>query len=117
MSAPERRHTVTPRIITRDVAGLASFMRRVFGATGEVPGERPAELRIGDSIVMVSDAPERDPMAALLYVYVDDVDATYGRACKAGAEVIEEPADQAYGDRRAMVRDAWGNVWQMATPL
>jgi uncharacterized glyoxalase superfamily protein PhnB len=117
MSAPEGRHTVTPRIITRDVTGLAGFMREVFGASGEVPAGRPADLRIGDSVVMVSDAPERDPMAAFLYVYVDDVDATYRRACEAGVEVIEEPADQPYGDRRAMVRDPWGNVWQMATPL
>jgi uncharacterized glyoxalase superfamily protein PhnB len=57
----------------------------------------------------------RDPMPAFLYVYVDDTDSTYKRAVAADATSLEEPADMPYGDRRAMVRDAWGNVWQIAT--
>jgi RimJ/RimL family protein N-acetyltransferase len=54
-------------------------------------------------------------MPALLYLYVDDIDATYGRALKAGAVPIEEPQNMPYGDRRGMVKDPCGNIWQIAT--
>ena len=64
---------------------------------------------------MVSGTTERAPMAACLYVYVEDTDATYRRALAAGATSLETPRDLPYGDRRATVRDAWGNVWQIAT--
>ena len=57
----------------------------------------------------------RDPMPAFLYVYVDDTDSTYKRAVAVDAVSLEEPADMPYGDRRAIVRDAWGNIWQIAT--
>lgn len=72
-------------------------------------------MRVGDSIVMVSGDVERDPVPAFLYVYVDDADATYRRAIASGAAALEEPADMPYGDRRGMVRDTWGNTWQIAT--
>jgi DMSO/TMAO reductase YedYZ molybdopterin-dependent catalytic subunit len=58
----------------------------------------------------------RDPMPTFLYLYVDDVDATYRRAMEAGAVSLEEPRDLPYGDRRGMVQDPDGNVWQIATP-
>lgn len=109
--------TVTPRIVTTDLDGLVAFLRDVFGATGDVVAGRPAELRIGDSLVMVSAAGERDEFPAFLYVYVDDADTTFARAVEAGAVVIEEPLDTPYGDRRAMVRDPFGNVLQIAHPL
>ena len=112
MTPPDGFHTVTPRMIVADVGAAVSFLRTVFGATGEVAEGRPADVRIGDSLVMVSDG--RDPFPALLYVYVDDVDATYARAVAVGAETIEEPSDQPYGDRRAMVRDPQGSVFQIA---
>ncbi len=57
---------------------------------------------------------ERDARPAFLYVYVDDVDQTHLRALAAGAQTIEEPKDTPYGDRRAMVRDRDGNVFQIA---
>ena len=79
--------------------------------------ERPTELVIGDSIVMISSLGEREHFPAFLYIYVDDTDATYQRAVAAGAEVIETPSDQFYGDRRAMVKDSYGNVYQIATPI
>jgi uncharacterized glyoxalase superfamily protein PhnB len=66
-------------------------------------------------MVMVSGVGPRDPMPAFLYLYVDDVDATYQRALEAGAVCLEEPADMPYGDRRGMVRDPCGNDWQIAT--
>jgi uncharacterized glyoxalase superfamily protein PhnB len=63
---------------------------------------------------MVSSAGERDLFPAFLYVYVDNADRTYRRALDAGAESIEGPLDTPYGDRRAMVRDPFGNVFQIA---
>lgn len=75
----------------------------------------PSEIRIGDSLIMLIGAGLRDTMPAFVYVYVDDVDATYQRALEAGASSLEEPLDMPYGDRREMVRDTWGNIWQIAT--
>jgi uncharacterized glyoxalase superfamily protein PhnB len=113
---PDGWHTVTPRICTADVAGLVGFLKTVFGAEGEPRAGGPAEMKIGDSIVMVSDGDgKRELMPAFLYVYLEDADKTYKRAISAGAESIEIPADMPYGDRRATVRDPWGNVWQIAT--
>ena len=57
----------------------------------------------------------REAMPAFLYVYVENADESYQRAIAAGALSIERPADMPYGDRRATVRDSWGNVWQIAT--
>jgi len=110
-------HTVTPRIVVADIAGQIAFLRTVFGATGDRHGDAPAEMRIGDSLVMVSEAGAREPYAAFLYVYVDDADSTYRRALAAGAVPLEDPSDMPYGDRRAMVRDPFGNVWQVAHVL
>jgi uncharacterized glyoxalase superfamily protein PhnB len=64
---------------------------------------------------MISDAGVRDPAPGFLYVYVEDADQTYRRALDAGARSLEEPLDLPYGDRRGMVEDKWGNVWQIAT--
>jgi uncharacterized glyoxalase superfamily protein PhnB len=64
---------------------------------------------------MVSGTAARAAMAAFLYVYVPDADATYARAMTAGARSLEAPLDTPYGDRRCMVEDRWGNTWQIAT--
>jgi uncharacterized glyoxalase superfamily protein PhnB len=109
--------TVTPRIVSDEAAGVAQFLQEVFEANGDLTSGRPIELRIGDSLVMVSEAGERDLFPAFLYVYVDDADATYARAVAAGAVTIEAPLDTPYGDHRAMVRDGWGNVYQIAHRL
>jgi uncharacterized glyoxalase superfamily protein PhnB len=113
--APRGWHTITPRIFAEDARGLVTFVKRVFGGTGKYRADRPSEIRIGDSIVMITEAGIRPPTPAFLYVYVADADATYRKAIKAGAQTIEEPADMLYGDRRAMVDDRWGNTWQIAT--
>ena len=115
MKLPDGWHGLTPRIVTADVAGLAGFLRAAFGATGEVHPDRPAVLRIAGSNVMISAAGPRPAMPAFLYLYVDDADGTYRRAVEAGARSLEAPLDTPYGDRRAMVEDLWGNVWQIAT--
>jgi PhnB protein len=100
--------------VVADVAGAVDFLRNVFAATGEVRAGRPAEMRVGDSLVMVTEAGEREVFPAFLYMYVDDVDRTYTRAIAAGAASLEQPLDTPYGDRRAMVRDPFGNIFQIA---
>ncbi|MBV9834909.1 MAG: VOC family protein [Alphaproteobacteria bacterium] len=108
--------TVIPRLFTPDAAGLVAFLRAVFAAEGEERVGAPAEMRIGDSMIMVSDGGgQRDAQAAFLYVYVADADKAYRTAIELGAEMIEAPIDTPYGDRRAMIRDRWGNTWQIAT--
>lgn len=89
----------------------------MFGATGDVEPDRPAELRIGDSVIMISSIGERECFPAFLYVYVDDADEAFQSAVSAGAAVLEAPLDTPYGDRRAMVRDPFGNVFQIAHSL
>jgi uncharacterized glyoxalase superfamily protein PhnB len=113
---PDGWRTVTPRIITEDVAGLVGFLKAVFGGFGALRVGTPTEIKIGDSIVMVSDGGgERETMPTFLYVYLENADEAYGHAISAGAVSIEKPSDMPYGDRRATVRDPWGNVWQIAT--
>ena len=114
-STPRGWHSVTPRIVANDPVRLVKFLKETFFATGEFTTNAPSQMRIGDSIIMVSGAGLREPMLAFLYVYVDDVDATYQRALRAGAVSIEEPRVVPYGDRRAMVKDPFGNDWQIAT--
>jgi len=106
--------SVTPRIVVVDVVAQVNFLRSVFGATGDVEPGRPAEVLIGDSLLMISSTTERATFPAFLYIYVDDADAAFARAIDAGATVIEDPVDTPYGDRRAMVSDPFGNVFQIA---
>jgi len=95
---PPGWHTVTPRIVVQGAGGLVQFLKRTFNARGDVQTDRPSEIGIGDSVIMISDAGVREAMPAFLYVYVDDVDATYRRALDAGATSVEEPLDLHYGD-------------------
>ena len=110
-------HSITPRLVVHDTAKLDEFLRLAFGATGDFRADGPSVLRIGDSNVMVSGAGPRQAMPSFLYLYVDDIDTTYRRAISAGARWLEAPQDLPYGDRRAMVEDPTGNVWQIATHL
>jgi PhnB protein len=101
-------------MVVSDAATEVEFLRAVFDAEGEVHADRPAEILIGDSLVLVSASAERELFPAFLYIYVDDADQAYRRALAAGAVSLEEPLDTPYGDRRAMVRDQFGNVFQIA---
>src|ERR1700727_1169759 len=111
---PQEFHTVTPRMVVSDAAGAVEFLRTVFDAVGEVQPERPTEVRIGDSLVMVTSATEREPFPAFLYVYVSDADLAYTRALNAGAISLEAPFNTPYGGRRAIVRGPFGNIFQIA---
>lgn len=106
---------VIPRIAVEDPESLVRFIQRVFGAAGEFQQGRPSELCIGDSLIMVGSTLEREAMPAFLYIYVEDADAVFRRSQEEGAKPLEEPHDTPYGDRRAMIRDPWGNLWQIAT--
>ena len=114
-AVPERWHAVTARLFVAGAADQVDFLKHTFGATGTFRDDGPSEIHIGDSIVMVSEAGVREAMPAFLYVYLDDADGAYRRALEGGASVIEEPQDMFYGDRRATVRDPFGNIWQIAT--
>ncbi len=75
-----------------------------------------AELRIGDSVLMISDSnPQFPALPAMVNVYTEDVDAAYKRALKAGATSLREPSNQFYGDRTAGIKDVYGNQWWIAT--
>ncbi len=115
---PSSSSTITVRIFHRDVEGLVVFLKDVFGAEGEYQASRPSEMRIGDSILMVSDGGGiRSAFPACLYVYVPDVDAVFARSVALGARVVDPPAVTPWGDRRATIEDDWGNLWQIATHL
>ena len=114
-SIPEGWHSVTPRLVVDDPPRLVEFLKQAFDGSGDFRTDIPSIIRIGDSLVMVSEVGVRDAMPAFLYLYVDDTDATYQRALEAGAESLEEPQDMPYGDRRAMIKDPGGNIWQIAT--
>jgi len=113
-SIPKGWHNVTPRLVVTDPAGLVQFLKAAFGASGDFVTTGPSQMRIGDSIIMVSAIGPRAATSSFFYLYVDDADATYMRALKAGAMSLEEPTDMPYGDRRGMVRDPYGNDWQIA---
>jgi PhnB protein len=110
-------HSVTPRLVVSDVVAQVEFLHRAFGATGEAQSGRPAEVRIGDSLIMISGTTERDAFPAFLYIYVADADEAYDTAIRAGAVSLEAPFDTPYGDRRGMIRDPFGNVFQIAHPI
>jgi uncharacterized glyoxalase superfamily protein PhnB len=119
---PEGYSTVSPYLIGTDAAKTIDLLVRAFGATEQFRSLRPdgtvghAEVKIGDSVIMIADAgPEVPAMPATIHVYVPDVDASYRRAVAAGATSVREPADQFYGDRNAGVKDHAGNQWWIAT--
>ncbi len=115
---PEGWHSITPRLVVGDPARLVEFLKSAFAATGIYNQNRPSEIRIGDSIVMVSGISEGVPSnPAYLYLYLADVDAAYKRALSGGGVSIDAPRDTHYGDRRATIRDPAGNTWQIATHL
>jgi uncharacterized glyoxalase superfamily protein PhnB len=122
-SVPEGYHTVTPYLVVRDAAKTIEFLKQAFGAEFAFePTQRPdgtimhAELKIGDSRVMMADATEQHPaMPCMLHVYVPDVDTVFKRAVAAGGTSVSEPSDQFYGDRGGGLKDPSGNYWHIAT--
>lgn len=119
---PEGYHSVNTYLIVDGALELIEFMKRTFNAQGEETVRGPdgriahAELRIGDSVVMVADSTAKYPaVASQVYVYLEDVDKAYLRALDAGGSSVQEPTTQFYGDRNAGVEDPTGNFWWIAT--
>ena len=119
---PDGYSSVTPYLVVQGVAQLIDFLKQAFEATETERLTRPdgaiahAEVRIGDSIVMMGEATDVfKPMPANIHLYVNDADAIYKRALRAGATSQQEPGDQFYGDRTAAVKDQFGNHWYIAT--
>jgi PhnB protein len=127
---PEGFHTVTPYLFIKGAAEAIEFYKAVFGAAVPVRMPGPdgrimhAELRIGDSIVMLS---EENPQAGALSpksiggagftlnVYLNNVDAVVQKAVEKGAKLQRPVQDQFYGDRTGTVIDPFGHMWTIAT--
>lgn len=117
-------HTVNPFMFVEGADGLIAFLGKTFAAVETERISRPdgavghAEVRIGDSVLMLSEAGgEFQATRCAQYVFVEDVDGAYARALAAGASGLRSPSDQFYGNREAGVRDAWGNIWWIATVI
>ena len=115
---------VTPYLVVSDADTELAFLKAAFGAT-EVECQRNpdnrvmhAEMKIGDSLVMLGQAGGRwTPRSAALYLWVDNVDATYARALQAGATSESQPEDKPYGHRNAGVIDQNGITWWIGAPV
>lgn len=121
---PEGYHTVTPYLVIKDAQKFITFLQKAFDAVEIERSEsavgkiRHAEIKIGDSMVMITDASEQyTAFPGQFYLYVKDTDTVYKKALAAGAESVMEPADQFYGDRNAGVKDSFGNTWWIGTHI
>lgn len=129
---PDGYHTLTPFLTVRDAVKAIEFYKQAFGAEERGVMKGPdgkvmhAELKIGDSIIMLSDefpdfgakSPEAiggSPMG--LHIYLDGVDAAFDRAVKAGATVEMPVMDQFWGDRYGRLKDPFGHKWSIGTHI
>ncbi len=128
---PDGFHTITPYLTIRDAARAIEYYKKAFGARELVRMASPdgqrimhAELKIGDSLLMLCDeCPDmgaRSPQAlggtpAALHLYVENVDQTFDQAVRAGAQPIMPVMDMFWGDRYGKLRDPFGHEWGLAT--
>lgn len=123
-AVPEGYTTVTPWIITRDTNAQIEFMTEAFGAQEifRVADEDGlighAEARIGDAVVMLFDSrPDWVETPAYLRLYVEDGDAVFERALKAGAKAVTNMTHAPWGERVGRVQDPLGNLWWIHTRI
>jgi PhnB protein len=116
--------TVTPYLVVSNADVELAFLKAAYGGTEVTCHRGPdnsvmhAEVAIGDSLVMLGQAGGQwTPRAAALYLWVEDVDATYARALAAGATSESEPEDKPYGHRNAGVIDKSGITWWIGAPV
>lgn len=129
---PDGYHTATPYLILSDAARAIDFYKSAFSATEimrfAMPGGKlgHAEIRIGDSAIMLADEfPEmgaRSPLTiggspVSILLYVENADALTEQAIAAGATVIRPIQDQFYGDRSSTLTDPFGHQWTIATHI
>ncbi len=127
---PTGYHTVTPYLAIRDAAKAIEFYKNAFDATEvmRVPGPNGnighAEIEVGDSRIMLAD--EHPDMGFVgpqtlggssitIHLYVEDVDAVFGKGIQAGAKALRPVQDQFHGDRSGSFEDPFGHVWYIAT--
>ena len=129
---PEGYHSVTPYLVVNGAAQAIDFYQRAFGAKEIMRMNAPngkighAELRIGDSVIMLSDempgGSVRSPQSiggttAGVFIYVDRVDTVFKNAVSAGAKVTTPLADMFWGDRYGQLTDPFGHSWSVATHI
>jgi PhnB protein len=127
---PEGYHTITPMMTVRNAEKAIEFYKKAFGAEDRGIMKGPdgkvmhAEIKIGDSIIMLSDefpqagvlSPESAGGSSMgLHIYIQDVDTAFDRAVKAGAQVESPLMDQFWGDRYGRLKDPFGHRWSIAT--
>lgn len=127
---PEGYHSVTPYLILKDAAAAIEFYKKAFGAVELLRVAAPdgkighAEIKIGDSPVMLSDeypdmgfkGPESlGGTSVNLMIYVDDVDKVFPQAIAAGGKEMRPLQNQFYGDRSGTLTDPFGHVWTIST--
>ncbi|HUY26986.1 MAG TPA: VOC family protein [Candidatus Binataceae bacterium] len=116
---PQGFHTVTPYLNVADARKFIEFVKRAFDAAETEfvdmgGGHVHAEVRVGDSMIMVGQGAAAP---AFIYLYVEHVDAVHARAVAAGGRAIEAPNDKPYGDRSSTVIDPSGITWWLATRI
>jgi len=129
---PDGYHTLTPFLTVRDAARAIEFYKQAFGAEERGVAKDPdgkvmhAELKIGDSIIMLGDEyPEFGALSPQsiggsgmgLHIYLDGVDAAFDRAVKAGAQIEMPVMDQFWGDRYGKLTDPFGHKWSIGTHI
>lgn len=127
---PAGYHSVTPYLVVGDAARAIDFYKRAFGANELVrmgaPGGKigHAELKIGDSMIMLSDElmGNRSPQTlggspVSIFLYVEDVDSVFNQAVNAGAKSDASPTDMFWGDRFGRLTDPFGHIWAIATHI
>ena len=113
---PKGYHSVTPFLSIKGADQALEFYKRAFGAVEKFRSPGPdgkimhAEVTIGDSTIMLSEALREPPSVSSMYVYVPDADKAFARAVKAGAKVKVPLADMLWGDRYGSVSDPYGNT-------
>jgi uncharacterized glyoxalase superfamily protein PhnB len=127
---PDGFHTITPHLVVQDAAEAIEFYQKAFGATEGMRHLTPdgskvmhAQVKIGNSILMLASefppmclAPKaRGGTSVTLHLFVEDVDAMFERAVKAGCTVKMPVMDQFWGDRYGQVEDPFGHLWSIAT--
>ncbi len=129
---PEGYHSVTPYLVVSGANEAIAWYQKAFEATEQLRLDGPggsvahAEIKIGDSIVMLAD--EHPDMGALgpnhyggspthLMIYVENVDEVFNRAIEAGGEIVRPLQDQFYGDRSGTLKDPFGHQWTIATHI
>ncbi len=121
---PKGLFSVNPYLHPRRAEPLISFLKRAFGAEEVAKYASPdgvvhhAVVRVGDSVLEMGEAHGTyEPMEAMFYLYVPNMETVYRQALAAGATTFQEPTDQPYGDRNAGVKDLFGNKWYIATHI